>query len=206
MIIFLNDDPAYLCWVRHHGAGFVLDARRKPGRRSRMLHRATCPNIRSGRRSHWTTGQRLKACSRDRDELINWAEETGGAPPPACEACSPMAASAPAESVPLTRLSSNVLNHVLETTVVQMTNGDEDQGITMAEVASCLGKTPAQLTAAVKRLMEGGYLLTPAIGGRNGRVSPRTLLAPTPAALRTLPGFAETSEDDLRRELARHSA
>src|SRR5438132_13359399 len=75
MILFINEDRAYLNWVTHHRSGFVLDCRRKPGSRVAMLHRATCPDVKrsSGKKTHFTTGPHMKACSLDAEELRTWA-------------------------------------------------------------------------------------------------------------------------------------
>jgi hypothetical protein len=89
MIIFLNDERAYLSWVTHHRQGFVLDGKRKPTLGHLVAHRATCQEIKSGcsRHTHWTTGSKLKACSLDRTELEAWAMEETGASPKDCPKC-----------------------------------------------------------------------------------------------------------------------
>ncbi len=65
MILFLDEDRAYLSWVTHHRNGFVLDCHRKPNKHHLMLHRAICPDIKRSatKTTHWTTGHHMKACS-----------------------------------------------------------------------------------------------------------------------------------------------
>lgn len=65
MILFLDEDLAYLHWVTHHRTGFVLDCLRHSTKAQMVLHRATCPQIKrsESKRTHWTTGKRQKGCS-----------------------------------------------------------------------------------------------------------------------------------------------
>jgi hypothetical protein len=203
MIIFLDEDGAYLSWVKRHGAGFVLDGTRQHGRHKGLLHRSTCADIRTGKHKHWTTGKRLKACSMDLGELAQWARESLGKDAAECAACHPNeSVAAETHVVPLTRLGSNVLNYVLETSIVHLTNGAMRYRLSVADIAACLHKTPAQLTQSIVRLLEGGYVsVTPL--HKNGTFSESALVRPTIAALRTLDAYAESSDEDLEAELQR---
>jgi hypothetical protein len=207
MIIFINDDRSYLAWVRSHRDGFVLDAPRASGRSRRVLHRTTCPLVRTGKR-HWTTCQRLKACSLDMAELIEWGRQSSYAQASVCDQCRPdtKASSDQALSkksaVHLSPLAGNVLNYVLESTVVQLTNHDPEYRLTVSDIASCLRKTPSQLRPALERLAHAALLeFSPPARGDAGFTA-RAMVAPTIAALRTLPAYAESSEDELQAELA----
>jgi hypothetical protein len=75
VIVFINEDRAYISWLARHRGGFVLDALRKPTRKQPALHRATCDEIRRSptKRSHWTTGRHLKVCAAQREELLEWS-------------------------------------------------------------------------------------------------------------------------------------
>jgi hypothetical protein len=75
MILFLDEDRAYLSWVTHHRNGFVLDCNRKPTKHHLILHRAICPEIKHSatKTTHWTTGHHMKACSLNAEELKTWA-------------------------------------------------------------------------------------------------------------------------------------
>src|SRR5687768_1548342 len=160
MIIFINDDRAYLSWIRSHRGGFVLEARRT-GNGQRLVHRSTCGAIRTGDRRHWTTGQRLKACSMSLPELADWVRETSGRELPCCGECRPdteLSDGAPehgANAVRLSPLAGNILNYALETAIIHLTNGAARYHLTIGEVATCLHKTPAQLTQAIRRLLDG---------------------------------------------------
>jgi hypothetical protein len=212
MIIFINDDRSYLAWVKSHRGGFVLDAPRRSGRAQRVLHLASCAEIRLGKRRHWTTGQRLKACCLDMAELLEWSQETAGAEPSICQTCRP-GSEAPAdgaggsngEGVRLSPLSGNVLNFVLESTVVQLTNNDPGYRLTVADIATCLGKTVAQLRPALQRLTEATLLEISPPARKDGSLARYAIVAPTASALRTLPAYAESSDDELEAELERLS-
>lgn len=79
MIIFINDDEAYLHWVGLHPAGFVVNARRRPTADYLKLHRGSCRHISSESRENWTTNQYIKICSLEETELVEWARrEIGG--------------------------------------------------------------------------------------------------------------------------------
>jgi hypothetical protein len=207
MIIFLNDDQAYLSWVRFHRDGFVLDGRRRHGRHQGLLHRSTCATIRGGKHKHWTTGTRLKACSMDLSELADWARETSGAEASACEACHPGTetsenlAGASAEATRFTPLSSNVLTYTLETAIIHLSNGAAGYRLTVADIAACLRKTPAQLTQAIQRLLDAGYLTISRPLRRNGAFAENGLIRPTIAALRTLEAYASSSDGELQAEI-----
>lgn len=210
MIIFLNDDRAYLSWVRSHRGGFVLEARRQ-GRGRRLVHRSTCETVRSGKHRHWTTGQQLKACSMSLPEIVDWVRETCGCELSCCPECQPTTeapedvAANEADAMRLTPLASNILNYSLETAIVHLTNHPGRYRLTIREVADCLHKTPAQLTGAIQRLVAAG-LLTVSPPGRNGRFAARATILPTIAALRTLDGYAGWAETELHEELQRLSS
>src|SRR5947207_1006333 len=89
MIVFLNDDRAYHSWVTHHRRGFVLDSHRRPAKHAAVLHRASCSDVKHSqtKKTHWTTGPHLKACSLDADELRAWATQETGSEPTDCPSC-----------------------------------------------------------------------------------------------------------------------
>ena len=89
MILFLDEDRAYLSWVTHHRSGFVLDCHRKPTKHHLILHRAIRPAIKHSatKTTHWTTGHHMKACSLNADELKTWAHEQTGANASGCVSC-----------------------------------------------------------------------------------------------------------------------
>jgi hypothetical protein len=75
MIIFINDDEAYLRWVDLNSNGWVVNANRRPVPQYLILHRATCAHISSVKRTNWTNKQYIKVCSLDLAELIDWAKK-----------------------------------------------------------------------------------------------------------------------------------
>jgi hypothetical protein len=208
MIIYLNDERAYLYWVDHHRDGFVLDGRRKPGAGHLTLHRATCLDVkkRNGRRSHYTTGQRLKACSLDASELSAWSNEQAGSGPADCPLCRPQEEPRPrpaeANSAPhLSRLPREILDFVLEVAALHLENPQPAYHLTVADAANCFSKTPAQISRPLLQLWEQGLvtLTGRVVAGR--WLNPGQIVYPTPRALRTLPALANESEANVASEL-----
>ncbi len=205
MVIFIREERAYLSWLAHHRHGFVLDALRKPTRRSPVLHRATCPEIKvsKGRRTHWTTGRHQKACGLDVDELLAWATAEGDRPPVPCPHCQPTdpafaAAHPPPQS--LTKLGKDILDYVVEAAVVCL-DQHAHYDTSVADVARYLDKSPAQLTAALQRLQEDGFLRVEGQGDSQSPLADVTRLFPTTDALRTLPAFAQIPVRQVQAEL-----
>jgi len=80
MDIFVDKEEPYLAWVSSNPDGYVLNCHRSPDASYLMLHQATCGQIRSPKRTNYTTGQYMKACALYAEELRAWAlQETGGA-------------------------------------------------------------------------------------------------------------------------------
>jgi hypothetical protein len=79
MLVFEEQDAAYLAWLGVNPAGYVINAFRPPKPDSLRLHRATCSKIKGvpANGSYWTQ-TRIKVCGH-RDELEEWASrEVGG--------------------------------------------------------------------------------------------------------------------------------
>jgi hypothetical protein len=204
VIIFLNDDRAYLYWVTHHRKGYVIDGRRKPKLGHLSLHRATCAEIKSGpsRRTHWTTGARLKACSLDRTELNTWAEEESGGPMQLCVACQPeneqyLNGGEPAH---LTKLAGEVLDYVLDAALIHMEQEHPAYRLTVGDIAACFGKTPGQLSPALHQLLDDGFI---SLWSQSAAavIRPKQIVLPTPQALRTLEAFREETDAFVMAEL-----
>ena len=205
MILFLDEERAYLYWVAHHRAGFVLDCSRKPTKSRLVLHQATCPEIKTSasKRTHWTTGRHMKACALDREALIAWAGEQAHAEPTLCPACLSANAS-PADERPahLSRLENEVLTFVLEVASLHLDDRDASYRLTVSKTAQCLSKTPGQLNAALGRLAEAG-LLTFVGKSKSGDFSAAGgRLLPTVAAMKTLPSYQDASDAEIEAELA----
>lgn len=203
MIVFLNEEHSYLSWIAHHHEGYVLDWRRQPTRQKPLVHRAQCDEIRHAKtkRTHWTTGHHLKACSLDLKELLSWAEQMGGKPVN-CAVCAPTdnAVAAAQRQQPLTRLGKKIVDCVVERAVIHLDRGDQDYHVTVGEVAQALGKTPGQITSALRRLETDGYLRVPGDTG-TGALTARLSVFPAPVAMRTLPAFEKMSKDRIQAEL-----
>ena len=210
MIIILNEDPVYLSWIRRHRNGFVLDTRRKASKRNTTLHRASCAEIRTckTKRTRWTTGGRVKACSEDRGELTAWAHEQIGGEPRFCAVCDPAgdtsrvaASQRPFPPEQLTKLENDIVSAVVESAVIHLDN-DLPYQMTVGDVAQYLSKTPAQISAAIIRLVSE-QMLEIDHSAANGDPLPSTVgIFPTAASLCTVPAFADLDWADLQDELA----
>ena len=212
MIIILNDDPVYVSWLRRHRSGFVLDTRRRPTRRNTMLHRASCEQIRKAKtkRTHWTTGGRVKACSEVRDELREWALDQIGREPNSCALCEPARDDSPAAEKtgrvafgrPLTKLEKEIVSAVVESAVIHLDNALEHR-MTVQDVAQYLSKTPGRISAAMRRLVAAQMLEIDQDATSGDSLRPTLRVLPTAEALRTVPAFASMNADQLRGEVAR---
>ncbi|HET6881610.1 MAG TPA: hypothetical protein VFI31_15710 [Pirellulales bacterium] len=203
MIVFIDEERAYLYWVAHHRAGFVLDCLRKPTKSRLNLHRATCSEINASgsRRTHWTTGRRLKACALDIDELKAWALEQAHVEPQWCQSC--LAENSTCDRpLHLSHLDKEVLSFVLEVATLHLDDRDATYLLTVGKAAKCLAKTPGQLAASLERLAIQGMLELVGTRKPGEATSPDCRLLPTVAAMKTLPAFQSLSDEQIAAELA----
>jgi hypothetical protein len=202
MIIYVNEDAAYLSWLSRHRGGFVVDGLRRPTRKRATLHRAGCDLIKKSKSkaTHWTTGRRFKACSLDLQELVAWAQEEFLAAPVLCEQCAPLGTAESKESPRrLTKLGREILDAVIESAVIHLDNGDADYRLTIADLADRLGKSPTQLAAALSHLVDEGLLRTE----EDVSDPADRQVYPTALALKSLPSFESTSAEEIAKELDR---
>lgn len=204
MIIFLDEELAYLSWVTHHREGFVLDCFRRPSKSRLALHRATCPEIKgsSSKRSHWTTGRHMKACSLDENSLKMWVVEQSRDEPQNCPKCLSDDPPAQREPLRLSHLDREVLSFVLEVALLHLDEHDGGYLLTVGKTAHCLAKTPGQLNASLQRLVEGGLLTLVATAAPGGPPPNADQIYPTVPAMKTLPAFKDLSDGEIESELA----
>lgn len=206
MIIFLDEDRAYLSWVAHHRAGFVLDGRRKPRLGHLTMHRACCAAIKSApsRQFQWTTGAKLKACSLDRTELVGWAADQTNQPN-SCQDCQPFndAVSSAAHGSAPSKLGREVLDYVLDAAVIHLEHEHPPYRLTIGDIAACFAKTPGQLRPALSRLIDDGFLVVAGKSTPAKLLSPQRIVLPTMQALRTLEAFQADSDATLQAELSK---
>lgn len=204
MLVFIADDSAYHHWVTHHRRGFVIDGRRQSGWGQLVLHRASCPHVRTrpDRRTHWTTAGKFKACAHTRDELQVWAIEETGTAAALCAECQPLSDVATIEHSPeqLTKLAAEILDYVLESATIHLENEYPPYRLRVGDIAACFAKTPGQLAAAFQQLTCAGWLEI--VGPlKSAHPKPQQKVLPTTAALRTLAAYRETSDTELLTEL-----
>jgi hypothetical protein len=203
MILFLDEERAYSYWVAHHRAGYVLDCFRKPTKSQLTLHRATCAEtkVSASKRTHWTTGRHLKACSLDLDELKAWVGEQTQAEPKLCPACL-LDDSHVDRPLHLSHLDKEVLSFVLEVATLHLDDRDASYLLTVGKTAKCLAKTPGQLSATLHRLAEQGLLKLVGKTKPAEAAPANCQLLPTVAAMRTLPAFQTARNEEIEAELA----
>ena len=213
MVILINEDPAYISWLKRHRNGFVLDTRRNPTRRNTVLHRANCPEIKTrqgsrSRKTSWTTGQRVKACSVEVDQLLDWVRDEINGEPQSCEQCEPLHDGCLAgkckddDAQHLTRLGGDIVSYIVEVAVIHLDN-DTPYRLSVVDVASYLRKSPAQINAAVLRVIEDSFVSTNENLQLNTPLSDELMLYPTAEALRTVPAFAAMSEVEIAAEVSK---
>lgn len=95
---FADDDGGYLQWIAANPGGYVLNCGKVPRANYLMLHAAKCHTINptSGKGTSWYgntynvwTGAYMKACSSNRADLVDWAQQKTGAKPRPCNFCKP---------------------------------------------------------------------------------------------------------------------
>jgi len=210
MIIYINDDRPYISWATHHRRGFVLEGRHRPRLGHLILHRATCEDIkrRESKQSHWTNGGRFKACSLEREELQQWAAKQGTALT-LCEKCRPKdeAIRDRTHSTGLTKLARELLDYIVEAAVIHFEHEHPPYRLCVDDISACFAKTPGQLSSALYQLVDEGWAEVQGRIAKDAPFGPKVLVFPTVAALRTLAGFCDDSDDILQAELQKlHAA
>lgn len=203
MILFLDEDRAYLNWVTHHRQGFVLDCLRHLTKSHLFVHRATCPAIKhaESKRSHWTTGKHMKGCSLVLEQLITWAKDQTDHEPTFCPDCSPQ--SGEERETHLTRLDRNILDYVLDIASAHIEDDDSGYSLNIAMIARCFDKSEGQLMAALNRLSDEGLLIIQGALKPGMSPSPRSSVVPTIKALRTISAYRDVDDKQLEASLAK---
>jgi hypothetical protein len=103
----------------------------------------------------------------------------------------------------LSRLAAEVVDYVLEVAAIHLEDGSTPYLTTVGAIATCMGKTPRQLTPTLQHLFLDGYITGdgPIANGKSIHVRQRVY--PTAKALRMLPYFRELPEDVVNAELAK---
>ena len=203
MILFTDEDRAYLNWVTHHRTGFVLDCLRHPTKAHLILHRATCPAVKrsASKRTHWTTGKHMKGCSLDIEQLKTWGKDQTEHEPTYCSQCSPQ--HEVVTEAHLTRLDRDILETVLEFASLHIDENDHAYSLTVGMMARCFGKTEGQLMAALARLVDDEMLLLAGKLKPGETPSPHCGVFPTAKALRTVPDYAALTDVQIQTELSK---
>ena len=203
MILFLDEDRAYLNWVTHHRQGFVLDCQRNPTKSHLVIHRATCPAIKhaDSKRSHWTTGKHMKGCSLVLEQLTMWAKGQTEHEPTFCPDCSPQ--NEVDVETHLTRLDRNILDYVLDIASAHVEDDDHTYSLNVAMISRCFDKSEGQLMAALHRLTDNGLLVIRGVAKPGCPPSLRSAVFPTIKALRTISAYSDLDDHQLEASLAK---
>ena len=209
MIIYLDEERAYVSWhTRHYESGYVLDALRKPTQRNMVVHRASCPQMKTNprRRSHWTTGQHLKACSESLAELVTWARNATGSDPRVCPDCRPdyeavAAGHKKTAHVRLTKLGRELVSHVLDVAILYLDGMATEYDLTIRDLAQTFDRTVSRVISSTRRLIAHGLIETSPPVTDQAPLCEETLVYPTAKALRDVPDFADMSQRELETEL-----
>lgn len=201
MIVFLNEDQAYLQWVRRHREGFVLAGRRWPKLGQFKLHRASCCELRAS--DHPTKGSRLLAVSAQREELEDWASQQSQSID-SCDTCRPSDAMDPnPAAMHLSPLAREVLDYVVESAEIHFGRESPPYKLSIEEIAGCFAKTPGQLSHALHQLTDHGLTELEGRLARHGKVAPRNRIYPTLRALLLCGSYESSGIGELEAELAR---
>jgi hypothetical protein len=207
MVIYIDEERAYFHWITHHRQGFILAGRFRPKWGHLMLHRTTCVEVKTAktRRTHWTTGSRFKACALEREALLQWAETDLGCSCERCPECVPDVDGSDSKGDPprLTRLAADILGYVLEIAVMHFDEDSPPYHLTAAMIADCMGKSFAQVSPALRRLSDDGYLECAGRSMAVKSIRPRTIVYPTILGLRTLSEWANQTDAELSAEMAK---
>jgi hypothetical protein len=207
MVIYIDEERAYYHWITHHRQGFIVAGRFRPKWGQLVLHRARCLEVKTAktRRTHWTTGSRFKACAQRREALLEWAETGLGCSCDRCRECMPDVdgLNSNPDRPRLTRLARDILGYVLEAAVMHFDEETPPYHLTVALIANCMGKSPAQVSPALHRLSEDGYLECAGRSAAGKSIRPRSIVYPTILAFRTLPEWANQTDAELLAELAK---
>jgi len=208
MIIFIDEDEAYVEWLSARPKGFVVNAHRRPRARFLVLHRASCTEVSGDRRSKWTSGPYLKICSRTVQELIVWARDDVGGDLRPCHSCAPPIARTKDGESPahagephLTRVGEHLLSYLLELAVISLDCMARyaDDPPTVKKLAAYFSKTVPQLVPMLRRRLEDGYIAIGDDDSPQAKIRRQSVVYPTPMALRTVPAFADLADDELER-------
>jgi hypothetical protein len=137
------------------------------------------------------------------DELLAWAETEAEGEPVYCEQCKPKDeadSQISAHERHLTKLGKDIVDYVVEAAVVCLDQGVEYDA-SVGDVAVYLRKTPAQITTALLRLVEDGYLRIEGEFDAQNALPGQRQIYPTADALRTLPAFEQMSVGKVKAEL-----
>jgi hypothetical protein len=103
----------------------------------------------------------------------------------------------------LTKQGGDIVDYVLDVALIHLGQGDSAYRLTVGDLSAYLGKSRAQITPTVVRLLEDGYLRM------QGEIVPAAALPkqqvvfPALRAMRILPAYEELPAAEIEAELAR---
>jgi hypothetical protein len=103
----------------------------------------------------------------------------------------------------LTRFAADILGCVLETAVMHFDEETPPYHLTVGMIANCMGKSPAQVSPALSRLSDDGYLECAGASAAVKSIRQGSIVYPTILAFRTLSEWANQTDAELSAELAK---
>jgi hypothetical protein len=141
---------------------------------------------------------------------LEWATSECGREACSCDQCQPTEviraeALTPRETGPrpLTKQGGDIVDYVLDVALIHLGQGGGGYHLTVGDLAQYLAKTRAQVTPAIVRLLEDGYLRTEGEIVPGAALPRQQAIFPTVLAMRILPAFEELPAEEIEAELAR---
>jgi hypothetical protein len=103
----------------------------------------------------------------------------------------------------LTRFATDILDYVLEAAVMHFDEETPPYHLTVAMIADCMGKSLAQVSPALRRLSDDGYLECAVRSAASKSIRPRSIVYPTILAFRTHCEWEDQTDAELSAELAK---
>jgi hypothetical protein len=128
-----------------------------------------------------------------------------GATPDHCAQCDPTNDTLASSEVPihLSKLASDILEYILEAALIHFEIERPPYHLTVADIAACFAKTPGQISPALHRLLDAGFVTIQGHINPAAVIPPKRVVLPTVAAIRTLEAFRSESDSTIQNELAK---
>jgi hypothetical protein len=141
-------------------------------------------------------------------ELEAWSTEQIGSFPEPCTVCEPKSETLANGDghIHLSKLPTDILDYILDAALIHMELDRPSYQLTATDIAACFAKSSAQISSALHRLIDGGYVTVQGHVSAAGVIPHKRVILPTAFALRTLEAFQRESDSTIATELAKLQA